>query len=178
MGLLKEQIAAAEAVQDTTARDAATAIRVVAGPGTGKSHAVEERTRWLIQDQQTPAGRIKVVSFTRASSTDLRARVHSTLTLEDVANLTCPPRTGPDPVRGFGPVRRESAWHASGTRPRRSSANCGRRRWCSRRGKRSRRSRAASAWPSQRITAGGGSTGGCGSTRPSGCKNWSARTVG
>ena len=35
-------------------------------------------------------------------------------------------------------------------------------------GNRSRRSRAASAWPSQRITAGGGSTGGCGSTRPSG----------
>ena len=86
MGLLEEQIAAAKAVQDTIAQDAATAIRVVAGPGTGKSRAVEERTRWLIQDQQTPAGGIKVVSFTRASSTDLRARVHRTLTLEDVAN--------------------------------------------------------------------------------------------
>ena len=30
--------------------------------------------------------------------------------------VTCPPRTGPDPVRGFGPVRRESAWRGSGTR--------------------------------------------------------------
>ena len=36
----------------------------------------------------------------------------------------------------------------------------------SRRGNRSRWWRAASAWPSRRITAGGGSTGGCESIKP------------
>ena len=52
---------------------------------------------------------------------------------QDVRRLgvvTCPPRTGPDPVRGFGPVRRESAWRGSGTRRSRSSARGGRTAAC------------------------------------------------
>jgi DNA helicase-2/ATP-dependent DNA helicase PcrA len=49
---------------------------VVAGPGTGKSSAIEERIRWLLS-QGVSAAAICVVSFTRASALDLRQRVHA-----------------------------------------------------------------------------------------------------
>ena len=84
MVLREEEVAAASAVQDAAARHAARAVRVIAGPGTGKSHAIEERARWLIEDQGARPDRIKIVSFTRASSADLRVGVHRTLALHGV----------------------------------------------------------------------------------------------
>ena len=84
MGLREEQRLAAKAVQEIAARDSAMATRVFAGPGTGKSRAVAERTRWLIQDQQVSPKRIRVVSFTRAASADLRAKVHDSLASDQV----------------------------------------------------------------------------------------------
>jgi DNA helicase II / ATP-dependent DNA helicase PcrA len=70
-----EQIAAAEAVQHAAAHDASDQVRVVAGPGTGKSSAVEERVRWLVADRGVDASRVFAVSFTRAAAGDLRRRV-------------------------------------------------------------------------------------------------------
>jgi len=75
MPLTQAQIEAAQAVQHAAARDEANQIRVVAGPGTGKSSAIEERVRWLLE-QGVAANTIFAVSFTRASSLDLRGRVH------------------------------------------------------------------------------------------------------
>src|SRR5262245_13928603 len=69
------QYAAAGVFQDNAARDPSPHVRLVAGPGTGKSRAIEQRVRWLIE-QGVPASRIWAVSFTRASAFDLRSRIH------------------------------------------------------------------------------------------------------
>lgn len=42
------QIAAAEAVQLAAAHDGSDQVRLVAGPGTGKSSVIEKRVCWLI----------------------------------------------------------------------------------------------------------------------------------
>jgi len=76
MALTKLQIQAAEAVQHAAARDPSQQVRVIAGPGTGKSSAIEERVRWLLAQGVDPAA-ICAVSFTRASALDLRHRVHT-----------------------------------------------------------------------------------------------------
>ncbi len=70
------QIAAAQAVQHAAAGDAKPQVRVVAGPGTGKSATIEERVRWLLAAGVPPTA-IHAVSFTRASARDLRYRVHT-----------------------------------------------------------------------------------------------------
>jgi len=76
MPITQAQILAAERVQHAAAHDASARVRVVAGPGTGKSFAVEERVLWLL-NQGIPPEEIRVVSFTRASALDLRGRVQS-----------------------------------------------------------------------------------------------------
>lgn len=48
-------------------------VRVIAGPGTGKSFVIEERVNWLLRQEPTP--KIWVVSFTRASSRELQRRI-------------------------------------------------------------------------------------------------------
>jgi DNA helicase II / ATP-dependent DNA helicase PcrA len=75
MPLTQAQILAAQAVQYAAAHDQAQQVRLVAGPGTGKSSAIEERVRWLLTQGVQPAS-IYAVSFTRASALDLRLRVH------------------------------------------------------------------------------------------------------
>jgi DNA helicase-2/ATP-dependent DNA helicase PcrA len=70
-----EQKAAAQAIQHAAGRDVAARIRLVAGPGTGKSSAIEDRVRWLLAND-VPPDRICAVSFTRASALDLRLRIH------------------------------------------------------------------------------------------------------
>jgi hypothetical protein len=72
-----EQTAAAEAAQHAAAYDGRDRVRVVAGPGTGKSSTVEERVRWLLADQRVGASGVFAVSFTRASARDLRHRSNS-----------------------------------------------------------------------------------------------------
>lgn len=76
MPITPEQIQQAQAVQHTAAHDASSQVRVVAGPGTGKSSAIEERVRWLLQQGVDPTA-IWGVSFTRAAARDLRDRVHA-----------------------------------------------------------------------------------------------------
>lgn len=76
MPITPTQVLAAQAVQHAAAQDASQQVRVVAGPGTGKSFAIEERVRWLLAQGVQPAA-IYVVSFTRASALDFRQRVHA-----------------------------------------------------------------------------------------------------
>ena len=74
MPLTHAQILAAQAAQHAAARDPAQQVRVVAGPGTGKSSAIEERIRWLLSQGVRPSA-VYAVSFTRASALDLRQRI-------------------------------------------------------------------------------------------------------
>ena len=76
MSITQAQIQVAQAVQHAAAHDAAPQVRVVSGPGTGKSFTIEERVCWLLSNGIAP-GEICAVSFTRASSLDLRCRVQS-----------------------------------------------------------------------------------------------------
>jgi DNA helicase-2/ATP-dependent DNA helicase PcrA len=75
MPITPEQIQSAQEVQHDAGRDTADRVRLVAGPGTGKSSTIEERVRWLLE-QGAEAKSIVAVSFTRASAFDLRGRVH------------------------------------------------------------------------------------------------------
>ena len=81
------QIKAAEAVQRAAARDTSPQIRLVAGPGTGKSFSIEERVRWLLETG-THSRSIIVVSFTRASSVELRHRIHTYCAKQNQPNGT------------------------------------------------------------------------------------------
>ena len=74
VGVTAPQIRRAEQKQHAAARDPRPQVRLVAGPGTGKSFAIEERVRWLLQSRVPPAS-IYVVSFTRAAALDLCRRV-------------------------------------------------------------------------------------------------------
>lgn len=76
MAITEEQIAAAAAIQEQAASDDHRRVRVVAGPGTGKSFTIEGRVCWLL-DQGIDPGAIAAVSFTRASSLDLQSRVRA-----------------------------------------------------------------------------------------------------
>src|SRR4051794_17941249 len=64
----------AVAAQEAAAHDAAPYVRTVAGPGTGKSHTIEQRVNWLLANDVDPRA-IVAVSFTRASAYDLQRRV-------------------------------------------------------------------------------------------------------
>ncbi|MEQ9618904.1 MAG: ATP-dependent helicase [Deltaproteobacteria bacterium] len=76
MPITLQQKNAAELIQNAAAHDNSQQIRLVAGPGTGKSFAIEERISWLI-DNGANANNIFVVSFTRAAYIDLRSRIMS-----------------------------------------------------------------------------------------------------
>ena len=74
MGITPNQIQTAEPQQHQAAHDPNPQVRAIAGPGTGKTHAIQERVRWLISGGVAPQN-LFVVSFTRASSRDLRERI-------------------------------------------------------------------------------------------------------
>lgn len=74
--ITSEQLVAAEAVQYDAAHAIEKQVRLVAGPGTGKSSTIEERIRWLLAGGTKPQA-IAVVSFTRASALDLQYRIRS-----------------------------------------------------------------------------------------------------
>src|SRR5438045_216440 len=71
-----QQRQAAQQVQHAAAHDAAGQVRLIAGPGTGKSFSIEERVHWLLTQGVLPRG-IGVISFTRASTIELRNRIHN-----------------------------------------------------------------------------------------------------
>lgn len=71
MGFTQQQIDSVKIVQDLAAHDTSPQIRLVAGPGTGKSFSIGERVKWLI-DSGTNPEMIYAVSFTRAAAEDLQ----------------------------------------------------------------------------------------------------------
>lgn len=76
MPITQAQIVAAQAIQHAAAHDPSQHIRLLAGPGTGKSASIEERVHWLL-DNGVAANSIVAVSFTRASAQDLEHRIRS-----------------------------------------------------------------------------------------------------
>lgn len=87
MAITAYQKQQAKHVQDNAAHDLNGAVRLVAGPGSGKSFVIEERVSWLIQNQNVSPNDIIVVSFTRASANDLRDRIYSKGNAEGVDNI-------------------------------------------------------------------------------------------
>ncbi|MFZ5453752.1 MAG: ATP-dependent helicase [Thermodesulfobacteriota bacterium] len=76
MPITAAQRALADQRQWVAARDRAPQVRLVAGPGTGKSHTIEKRVADLLSNGATP-GNIYVISFTRATCAELSARIQS-----------------------------------------------------------------------------------------------------
>ena len=74
MAITAAQRAAAEQKQLAAARDTASQIRLVAGPGTGKSKTIEKRVAHVLSTGANPQN-IYVISFTVAASKELRDRI-------------------------------------------------------------------------------------------------------
>lgn len=74
MSISQQQIIQAEVNQNSAAFDPNPQVRLIAGPGTGKSSVIEKRILWLLQKGTLPSN-IFAISFTRASSQDLKKRV-------------------------------------------------------------------------------------------------------
>jgi superfamily I DNA/RNA helicase len=74
MPVTQQQIQAAQAAQRAAARDPSPQVRLVAGPGSGKSFTIEDRVAWLLQNN-TQADRLFAISFTNASAQDLKFRI-------------------------------------------------------------------------------------------------------
>lgn len=76
MPITDNQKAMAEQHQWNAARDQAQQIRLVAGPGTGKTHTIEKRVAHLLNNGATP-NNMYVISFTRATCAELRSRIQT-----------------------------------------------------------------------------------------------------
>lgn len=74
MPITQQQIQNAKIQQDTAAHDSRGQIRLIAGPGTGKSFAIQERVHWLLSNGVSPSD-MYLVSFTRAAALDLKRRI-------------------------------------------------------------------------------------------------------
>lgn len=70
MAFTQSQINSAKVVQTAAAHDTSPQVRLVAGPGTGKSYSIGERINWLLNQGVAPTS-IYAVSFTRAAAEDL-----------------------------------------------------------------------------------------------------------
>ncbi|MDI6755984.1 MAG: UvrD-helicase domain-containing protein, partial [Thermodesulfobacteriota bacterium] len=76
MPITDAQKASAEQHQWAAAKDSAPQVRLVAGPGVGKTHTIEKRVAYLLNNGVTP-GNVYVISFTRAACAELRSRVQA-----------------------------------------------------------------------------------------------------
>lgn len=74
MPITQAQAAVAEQRQWHAAQDQAPQVRLVAGPGTGKSAAIERRVAHVLNNGATP-NHVYVISFTRATCTELSHRI-------------------------------------------------------------------------------------------------------
>jgi DNA helicase II / ATP-dependent DNA helicase PcrA len=79
-------MAQAEKDQWRAAQDQATAIRVVAGPGTGKSATIERRVAHVLNNGAN-ASRVYVISFTRATCAELAARTSNFCATQPCASV-------------------------------------------------------------------------------------------
>ena len=76
MQITQAQRAAADQQQLQTAQDAAPQLRLIAGPGTGKSRTIERRVGHVLA-QGINAANVYVISFTRATCKELSDRVRA-----------------------------------------------------------------------------------------------------
>jgi DNA helicase II / ATP-dependent DNA helicase PcrA len=83
MPITQAQAATAEQAQTLAAIEAANRVRLVAGPGTGKSATIERRVAHLLNNGANPQ-RSFVVSFTRAACNELQDRI-----IRHCANQPC-----------------------------------------------------------------------------------------
>lgn len=83
MAITPAQRAVAEQRQWLAARDAAPQVRLVAGPGTGKSKTIEKRVAHVLNGGAIPQN-VYVISFTVAAAKELRERI-----AEFCANQPC-----------------------------------------------------------------------------------------
>jgi DNA helicase II / ATP-dependent DNA helicase PcrA len=74
MPVTPQQIQFAQAEQGAAAHDLRPQVRLIAGPGSGKSFTIEERVCWLLENG-ADAQRVFAISFTNASAQDLRLRI-------------------------------------------------------------------------------------------------------
>ena len=88
MPITTEQIQNAKRVQDAATQDINQTIRLVAGPGTGKSFVIEGRVHWLLSNQNIPPEDIIAISFTRAASKDLKDRIYGYSIEHNQLNVT------------------------------------------------------------------------------------------
>jgi DNA helicase-2/ATP-dependent DNA helicase PcrA len=76
MPITDAQKALADQKQWNAARDQAPQVRLVAGPGTGKTYTIEKRVAHLLNNGANPAN-VYVISFTRAACAELRMRIQT-----------------------------------------------------------------------------------------------------
>jgi DNA helicase II / ATP-dependent DNA helicase PcrA len=74
MPITSAQAAQAEQAQWQAASDPAPQVRLIAGPGTGKSATIERRIAHVLNNGADPE-RVCVISFTRATCAELRVRI-------------------------------------------------------------------------------------------------------
>lgn len=74
MGLTEQQRAGAEEQQWTAARDTASQVRLVAGSGTGKTHAIQKKVLEVLKNGANPEN-VYVISFTGATCAELKDRI-------------------------------------------------------------------------------------------------------
>jgi DNA helicase-2/ATP-dependent DNA helicase PcrA len=65
--------------QEIAASHVGTHARLLAGPGTGKTHALIRRVVWLVVEKQISPDNILVLTFTRAAAAELRRLVKGNL---------------------------------------------------------------------------------------------------
>jgi len=85
MPITPAQSALAEQAQMAAATDGSAQVRLVAGPGTGKSAAIERRVAHVLHNGANPAN-VYVISFTRATCVELSERI-----VNFCSNLPCAP---------------------------------------------------------------------------------------
>jgi hypothetical protein len=76
MPITATQKTQADQRQWNAAQDQAPKVRLVAGPGTGKSYAIEKRVADLLNNGATPTT-LYVISFTRATCAELADRIRA-----------------------------------------------------------------------------------------------------
>jgi hypothetical protein len=74
MPFTEEQRARAKRAQARAAEDERPQVRLIAGPGTGKSYTIEDRVCWLLENETDPKC-VFAISFTNAAAADLRHRI-------------------------------------------------------------------------------------------------------
>jgi DNA helicase-2/ATP-dependent DNA helicase PcrA len=83
VGITQAQAQAADQQQERAARDTTQQVRLVAGPGTGKSKTIEKRVALVLGSGVAPDS-VYVISFTRATCRELRSRI-----IQHCQNLPC-----------------------------------------------------------------------------------------